>query len=82
MLRDKPKQRLALQIAPNAVTADKIAPYAVTPEKLSPRVAQEVVRPLYYDLQNQIDAAEIGGFAVSNFFGDNQHVGISQILHW
>lgn len=72
------KNRFRLMIAPEAIKTEHIADKQITPEKLSPRVAQEVVRPLYYDLQNQIDAAEIGGFAVSNFFGDNQHVGISQ----
>lgn len=72
------KSRFRLMIAPEAIKTEHIADKQITPEKLSPRVAQEVVRPLYYDLQNQIDAAEIGGFAVSNFFGDNQHVGISQ----
>lgn len=30
------------------------------------------------DLQNQIESAEIGGFAVSNVFGENSHVGMSQ----
>ena len=72
------KSRFRLMIAPEAIKTEHIADKQITPEKLSPRVAQEVVRPLYYDLQNQIDAAEIGGIAVSNQFGENKHISISQ----
>lgn len=72
------KNRFRLMIAPEAIKNEHIADKQITPEKLSPRVAQEVVRPLYYDLQNQIDAAEIGGIAVSNQFGENNHISISQ----
>ena len=72
------KSRFRLMIAPEAIKTEHIADKQITPEKLSPRVAQEVVRPLYYDLQNQIDAAEIGGIAVSNQFGENNHISISQ----
>ena len=72
------KNRFRLMIAPEVIKTEHIADKQITPEKLSPRVAQEVVRPLYYDLQNQIDAAEIGGIAVSNQFGENNHISISQ----
>ena len=72
------KNRFRLMVAPEAIKTKHIADKQITPEKLSPRVAQEVVRPLYYDLQNQIDAAEIGGIAVSNQFGENNHISVSQ----
>lgn len=78
MLREKPKRKLALQIAPNAVTADKIAPSAVIPEKISPRVINEMVRPITNDLQNQINTLGADGTAVSTQFGDNDNVTVSQ----
>lgn len=69
-------------------TAD-IADGAVTPEKLSDRIVPEVIVPIVKkvddkykgitdDLQNQIDSLEISGLALSNNFGDDPHIGISQ----
>lgn len=65
-------------------TAD-IADGSITPEKLSDRIVPEVIKPLLEplkdrdnDLQNQIDSLEISGLALSNKFGNDPHIGISQ----
>jgi len=76
-------------IADGAVTTPKIHDRAVTPEKLSPRVVSEVFKPMVDkvdkkykgitdDLQNQIVSQQIHGLAVSNVFGNDPHIGISQ----
>ena len=38
----------------------------------------ERIKALFADLQNQIDSLTIHGMAVSNLFGDDPHIGISQ----
>ena len=38
----------------------------------------EKIKALFSDLQNQIDSLTIHGMAVSNLFGDDPHIGISQ----
>ena len=70
MLREKPKRKLALQIAPNAVTADKIAPYAVTPDKLHPDTVK-----IWDDIAK---GAEMGGVALLQGFGNSIYFGVSQ----
>lgn len=40
--------------------------------------AREEVAPDLNDLQNQVDSIQIHGMAVSNEFGDDPHIGISQ----
>ena len=40
--------------------------------------AREEVTPDLYDLQNQVDSIQIHGLAVSNEFGNDPHIGISQ----
>lgn len=70
MLRDKPRKKLALQIAPNAVTADKIAPYAVTPDKLHPDTIK-----IWDDIAK---GAEMGGVALLQDFGNSIYFGVSQ----
>jgi hypothetical protein len=67
------------------VTTPKIRDRAVTPEKLSSLVISEVFKPMLdplhakdRDLQNQIDSLTIHGMAVSNEFGDDAHIGVSQ----
>ena len=57
-----------------AIKTEHIADKAVTTEKVSP----EFIRYIEEDIQNQIDAIQIGGWAVSNEFGDDPHIGISQ----
>lgn len=77
------------KIKDGEVKTPDIADGAVTPEKLSDRVVPEVINPIVKkvddkykgitdDLQNQIDSLEISGLALSNKFGDDPHIGISQ----
>lgn len=56
------------------VTALKIAEKNIFLEHLAP----EVLATLKQDLQNQIDALEIAGVAVSNEFGTDKHISVSQ----
>ena len=56
------------------VTSSKIALKNILLEHLSP----EIVTKLTEDLQNQIDAYGQHGFFVSNQFGNDAHIGISQ----
>ena len=81
------------KIKDDAVTTPKIADKAVTPVKVSDDFQDAVVKPLVdslrnndirmlkakdTDLQNQIDSLEISGIALSNVFGSDPHIGISQ----
>ena len=81
-LKGDPTKKLILTIKDGSVTTPKIADRAVTPEKLSNRVKAEVVKPLVDaakdDLQNQIDSLEVSGIALSQEFGNNPNIGISQ----
>ena len=72
-------------LADNAVVERNIKDETVTPEKLSKRIVPEIILPLLEplrkkdaDLQNQIDSLEVAGIAVSNEFGSNSHIGVSQ----
>ena len=56
------------------VTSSKIAKDAILPEHVSPATFRELSK----DLQNQIDGLEIAGIAVSNEFGTDPHISISQ----
>lgn len=62
------------KIADGAVSTDKLANGAVTTKKVS----NEFVRYIKDDIQNQIDAIQKGGWAISNEFGNDTHIGISQ----
>lgn len=77
------------KIKDGEVKTPDIADGAITPEKLSDRIVPEVIVPIVKkvddkykgitdDLQNQIDSLEISGLALSNNFGDDPHIGISQ----
>lgn len=58
----------------------KLADHCIKKKHLSDEVSVQFDRLFdkTKDLQNQIESAEIGGFAVSNTFGENSHVGMSQ----
>ena len=77
------------KIKDGEVKTPDIADGAVTPDKLSDSVITDVINPIVKkvdnkykditdDLQNQIDSLEISGLALSNKFGDDPHIGISQ----
>ena len=77
------------KLADDAVSTRTIQDEAVTPSKLSDRVVPEVIQPVVDkvdkkykgitdDLQNQIDSFNEHGVSVSNHFGDDPHIGISQ----
>lgn len=77
------------KLADDAVSTRTIQNLAVTPAKLSDDVVPVVIQPLLdqldrmhriilRDLQNQINGFYDHGVAVSNFFGDNTNIGISQ----
>lgn len=60
------------------VTSSKIAQKNILPEHLHQSFVPVVFGPIVKDLQNQIDSLQIHGLAVSNIFGGDPHVGISQ----
>ena len=65
------------KLVTDAVQTRNIKNKAVTPEKVS----DDFFAPLRAkdaDLQNQIDSLEIAGVAVSNEFGDDSHISVSQ----
>lgn len=61
------------------VTASKIAKKNIYPEHLDDSFIPVFIRPITDDLQNQIDSIEASGVALSNKFGDDRHIGISQL---
>ena len=60
------------------VTGIKIAKECIKSEHLDGTFVPEVIKPITDDLQNQIDSLEIAGVAISNKFGADTHIGISQ----
>ncbi len=76
-------------IEDGAVTPEKIAKGAVTPDKVSDDFLEMYIKPVLDgyekkykdaldDMQNQIDALDEHGVAVSNQFGNNPHIAVSQ----
>lgn len=66
------------EIEPGGVTTEKLRDKCVTSEKIAADVFPTLVKPLTDDLQNQIDSIQAHGVAVSNTFGDDPHISISQ----
>lgn len=80
-VKDSSGKKLSLVIGEKAVTTPKLADEAVTPEKLNiqtVRKIQGMVDAKGDDLQNQIDSLSIHGTAVSNQFGTDEHISVSQ----
>ena len=60
------------------VTAEKIGLGVILPEHFTPESFAQTIAPYFADLQHQIDALDIHGIAVSNEFGSDPHISISQ----
>jgi hypothetical protein len=65
-MKDKPIKPLGFKLKDKSVKKDH----------LSDEVLHELEK--INDLQNQIDSLETSGIAISNLFGDDEHIGISQ----
>ena len=82
LLSQQPKKKMSLVLKDKTVTAQKLADKAVTPQKVSDDFVNKIVKPSVdrakADLQNQIDSIAVGGLAVSNEWGDNPNIAISQ----
>lgn len=61
-------------IQPHSVTGDKIADGSIRPV----HVPQETILHITEDVQNQIDGIQVAGVAVSNEFGNDPHIALSQ----
>lgn len=72
------------KIKDGAVTRNKLADYCVSSQKLGnksvtkDKISPDAIDYINKDLQDQIDSIQIGGWAISNEFGSNTHIGISQ----
>lgn len=60
------------------VTGPKIALQCVLPEHFHQGTFWTLVRQYVEELQNQIDSLQVSGLALSNVFGGDPHIGISQ----
>lgn len=73
-----------LKIAENAVQSGHVMAGSILGRHIASanillkHLSPNVLATLKKDLQNQIDALVIGGLALSNEFGDNPHIGVSQ----
>lgn len=82
LLSQQPKKKMSLVLKDKTVTAQKLADKAVTPQKVSDDFVNKIVKPSVdkakADLQNQIESISVGGLAISNEWGDNPNIAISQ----
>lgn len=62
-------------IVNSAITTEKIKDKAVTPEKLSDDVKPFITEELY----KMIESLQVGGVALSNFLGNREDIGITQM---
>lgn len=65
-------------IQKGAVTGEKIAFGALGPQHFTPAGFRNTIEPYFMDLQHQIDAAMMHGGFVSNQFGGDDNISISQ----
>lgn len=73
-IEQTPDKRLRLVLGDKVIKTENLADGAITPQKISPDFIEYVTK----DIQNQIDSIQIGGWAISQEFGDDTHIGISQ----
>ena len=80
-MKETPDKSFRFLLKDNSVQTRHIAAEAVTPEKLSDEtkeVFENIMKERTDDLQNQIDSLQIHGMAVSNMFGSDTNIGVSQ----
>ena len=70
------------KLADDAISTRNLQPKSVTAPKVADDVKVQIIRPMINaavaDLQNQIDSIEIGGKPISQHFGSDTHIGVSQ----
>ena len=80
-MKESEGKKLIFILGPGVVTTDKLHDSAVTPEKVNPNtfeLIQGMIDKRGDDLQNQIDGIDEHGIAVSNEFGGDSHISVSQ----
>ena len=77
-LSGTPKKPFKFILGNKVIKTKHLDDKAVTARTIGDDVVPTYVRPITDDLQNQIDALEIAGVAVSNEFGDDTHISVSQ----
>lgn len=80
LLSKEPEKKLGLKLKDGCVTTEKIADKAVTPEKLSDDVNNTLATldAEVKEMQHYIESHEEFGVAVSDHFGQNHNISISQ----
>lgn len=80
-MKQAPQKPISFKLKDKSVKIKHLDDKIVTPEKLSDstkQVFEDIMKERTDDLQNQIDSLEMAGVAVSNEFGSDPHIGISQ----
>lgn len=81
-MKDLPKKPLLFVLKERSVKTEHLDEKAVTPDKLSDDTVaylEASLRKEIGDIQNQVNSYNEHGMSVSNEFGDNPHIGISQL---
>lgn len=80
LLSKKPEKPLNFMIGDKKVKEKHLDDGAVSVRTIGHDVIPKLVKPITDNLQHQIDSLNISGMAVSNNFGNNEHIGISQAI--